>query len=274
MATLQYPSAYNRRPPPLRFVPIGSARVCSRTVCIVGIHHDLCLFVWFTTHVGACSAFAVSRWLFEECDTFLEVSGAIAFYHFSSEIHPGILTMWGHLRRYALYFLHYRPGQHTHSQIRDAQREIFKFAEYAEENLQCSMLTCLIHRCFAHIPTQVQNSLPGAYLREDFGERMVRWTKGFIKGHATRRAAESSAGVCLTQMALRILKNDNPGIDGPLNQIRTRVPTQPLDRGDDYGTALHQLNNANTGDDNDEVCCACPAMCLVLAYASPMLRLC
>lgn len=192
--------------------------------------------------------------MFEECNTFLEIAGAMVFYHFREEIHPGILKMWGHLRKYALYFLHYRPGQHTIDQIRAAQREIFQFAEYAEKNLESSLLTMLVHRCFAHIPTQVEASLPGAFMREDFGERMVRWTKRFIKGHATLRAAESSAAVCLTQMSLRIHLNENPGVDDPLNNIRENPPVRPVDKGDDYGTALHHLAPAHTGEDRDEVC--------------------
>lgn len=195
----------------------------------------------------------MSKWLFEECNTFIEIAGAIAFYHFRSGIHPGILKMWGHLRKYALYFLHYRPGQHTTAQIRLAQREIFQFGEYAEANLNASMLTCLVHRCFAHIPAQVLATLPGAFLREDFGERVVRWTKKFIKGHSTVRAAGASANVCLTQMGLRIHLNKHPGVDGPLNCIRRRPPVRPLDDGDDYGTALHKLTPAHTGEDHDEV---------------------
>lgn len=162
--------------------------------------------------------------------------------------------MWGHLRTYALYFLHYRPGQHTISQIRAAQREIFKFAEYSEQHLGGKLLTCLIHRCFAHIPQHVSETLPGAFLREDFGERLVRWTKKGVKGHATVRVAQASAAICVTQMGLRIVKNNNVDVDGPLNRVRPQPQQRPVDAGDDYGTALHYLSNAHTGEDADEVC--------------------
>lgn len=193
-------------------------------------------------------------WLFEELNTLLEVSGALAFYVLRADVHPGILQMWGHLRKYALYFLHYRPGQHTESQIRAAQQELFRYAEYAEKNLQGKLLTCLVHRCFAHIPPHVLLTMPGAFLREDFGERLVRRTKGKITGHATLRAAEASAAVCLTEMGLRIIKNRQPGVDEPLNRIRPAPSVRPLDDGDEYGTLLHRLTNANTGLDDDEVC--------------------
>lgn len=162
--------------------------------------------------------------------------------------------MWQHLRTYALYFLHYRPGQHTEGQIRAAQQELFKFAEYAEKHLEGKLLTSLIHRAVVHIPAQVLATLPGAFLREDFGERLVRWTKKFIKGHSTVRAAQASAAVCLTQMGLRIVKSESPTVDAPLNLVRSHVNVRPQDKGDEYGTSLHYLVNANTGEDQDEVC--------------------
>lgn len=161
--------------------------------------------------------------------------------------------MWSHLRRFTLYFLHYRPGQHTPSQIRDAQRELFQFGEYAERNLSSKMLTCLVHRCYAHIPEQVTETLPGAFLREDWGERMIRQTKGRITGHATRFAARASAEVCLTEMALRIVQKKFPDVDEPLLRVQPQPRSRPHDSGDDYGTLLHSLWPAYTGDDNDEV---------------------
>lgn len=84
----------------------------------------------------------ITKWLFEELNTGIEISLAISFLVAREEIHPGILKMWGHLRKFALYFLHYRPGQHTPAQLRDAQRELFRFGEYAERILtaRCSLV--------------------------------------------------------------------------------------------------------------------------------------
>lgn len=147
--------------------------------------------------LSQCRGVPISKWLFEEVNTFVEVTGAVSFYVARNEVHPGILKMWSHLRKFTLYFLHYRPGQHTHEQVLEAQREIFQFGEYAEKHLQCKTLTCLVHRCFAHIPQHVMATLPGAFLREDWGERLVRRTKSRITWHSTKQAARASAAVCL-----------------------------------------------------------------------------
>ena len=205
----------------------------------------------------ACRDVPISKWLFEELNTFIEITGAIRFYVARAEIHPGILKMWSHLRKFTLYFLHYRPGQHTDAQIRAAQRELFQFGEYAERNLKCKMLTCLVHRCFAHIPDQVSGTLPGAFLREDWGERLIRHTKGRITGHDTKETERAAAGVCLDEMALRITQKRYPGVDGPLLAIEPQGSSRPRDSGDDYGTLLHSLWPAYTGEDNDEVCFIC-----------------
>lgn len=202
---------------------------------------------------SVCSGISITKWLFEESNTFIEVTGAIAFCQVQDDVHPGIMKMWGHLRKFAIYFLHYRPGQHTKPQIEAAQKEIFQYAEYAEQHLKGKLLTCLLHRAYAHIASHVHASLPGALLREDFGERLVRWTKGRITGHATIRAAQASTTVCLTEMGMRINKNKNPDIDEPLDRIRPSPVVRPKDGGDDYGTLLHELKNASPGDDRDEV---------------------
>lgn len=196
---------------------------------------------------------AVSKWLFEEVNTFLEVTGAMMFYVARDEMHPGIVKMWSHLRRFALYFLHYRPGQHTTEQVLAAQKELFQYGEYAETHLHCKTLTILVHRCFAHIPYQAMATLPGAYLREDWGERMVRHTKGRITGHHTKDAARASAGVCLVEMGLRICQQTYEDVDLPLLRIRPLPSTRSIDQGDAFGTALHYLKPAGTGDDGDEV---------------------
>lgn len=216
-----------------------------------------------------CRGIPFSKWLFEELNTGVEITIAMIMYVARSEIHPGILKMWAHLRKFTLYFLHYRPGQHTDAQILDAQRELFQFGEYAEQHLHCKSLTCLVHRCFAHIPQQVMATLPGAYLREDWGERMIRHTKGAITGHATKHAARASAGVCLVEMGLRANQQQHPSIDEPLRAIRPTPSPRPKDTGDDYGTLLHTLSPAYTGEDRDEVCncTSIRATCYVAQFA-------
>lgn len=206
-----------------------------------------------TDQVACSKSIPLSKWLFEELNTGLEVTLAITFLVARDEIHPGIIKMWSHLRRFALYFLHYQPGQHTQDQLRAAQRELFQFGEYAEKNLNSKMLTCLVHRCFAHIPHHVDATLPGAFLREDWGERLIRRTKGKITGHATSQAARASADVCLTEMGLRILQQKYPDIDQPLKLINPCPSPRPQDSGDDYGTQLHWLAPAYTGVEGDEV---------------------
>lgn len=42
----------------------------------------------------ACSGVAVSKWYFEETNTFLEVTGAIAFCQVKDAIHPDLIEMW------------------------------------------------------------------------------------------------------------------------------------------------------------------------------------
>lgn len=206
------------------------------------------------TASAICRGVPISKWLFEELNTFVEVTGAACFYVARKEVHPGILKMWSHLRKFTLYFLHYRPGQHTEAQVLAAQQEIFQFGEYAEQHLHCKTLTCLVHRCYAHIPLHVLATMPGAFLREDWGERLVRRTKSRITGHSTQQAARASADVCLIEMGLRLSQHKHPGIDGPLLRIRPVARSRPSDNGDSYGVQLHQLLSAYTGEEGDVVC--------------------
>lgn len=187
--------------------------------------------------------------------TFIEVTGAIAFWTVreAANMHPRIIEMWAHFRAFALYFLQYRPGQHTRNQIRAAQGRLFKFAAFAEEHLEGRLLTVLLHRAVVHIPEQVIDGLPGAYMREDWGERCVRRTKGRITGHATNRAAQASAATCLTEMGLRICKNQHPDIDAPLIAAQQKTVRHKEDAGDSFGAQLHHLKPAYMGHTGDEV---------------------
>lgn len=92
------------------------------------------------------------KWYFKEMSTFMEVAGALTFWIYRRGIHPGIVKLWGHLRRYTMYFLQYRPSQHTERQTIVAQSELLQFARYAVKRKLCKLCTLLLHRPSVHIP--------------------------------------------------------------------------------------------------------------------------
>lgn len=238
------PSAYGRPPCLLR----GYA---STVLCGVEIQSPQSLWLsWVVCrHVG------ISRWLFEEMATFVEITGAAMFWYIRDDpgMHPLIVEMWSHFRCYALYFMQYRAGQHTTHQIRAAQAHLYRFAWLAEVHLQGKLLTLLLHRAVVHIPEQVMYGLPGAFLGEAWGERCVRRVKGRITGASTKETARASATVCLTEMALRELAVQNPGIAKGVIAATQKQSRQEADPGDEYGSSLRYLRNAYTGDTDDEV---------------------
>lgn len=162
--------------------------------------------------------------------------------------------MWGQLRTYALFFLQYRAGQHTEQQIRAAQNQLFRYAQFAEQHLQGRLLTVLLHRAVVHIPEQVLNGIPGAYAREDWGERCIRRVKGGITGHASRKVAEAAAALCCTEMGLEICRREDPNIHAPIEAALQKAARGEQDVGDMYGVCLHTLRQGNTGMEGDEVC--------------------
>lgn len=175
-------------------------------------------------------------------------------YLVQDSVHPGILYMWEHMRTFAIYFLQYRPGQHTEALINKAQTAAFKFAEYAEKHLQGKFMTTLVHRLFHHIPSQVRRGLPGAFVREDWGEHCVRKCKRLITSHATKMAARAATKICLTQMKLRSVKARHPDVDAPLGGLTADKPVRAMaDKGDMAGCMLSHLKPADTGEDRDEV---------------------
>lgn len=190
----------------------------------------------------------ITKWYFEESNTWMEVVGAVAMWKFASRIHPGIIKMWGHLRKYAIYFLHYRPGQHTERQIRAAQQELFEYAVYAETHLGGKLLTVLLHRAVVHIPEQVLNGLPGASMREEWGEGCVRRVKRPVKGHAMAKIAQASANVVCDDMGLRLLRTTDPSIELPKAAPSSSSSSVLQDRVDHYGVQLHALQDAYTGE--------------------------
>lgn len=196
----------------------------------------------------------VSRWYFEETYTFLEITGAVAFWHLKHHIHPGILKMWSHLRKYTLYFLQYRPGQHSPEQIREAQSELLHYAQFCQEQLGGKLLTSLLHRACFHIPEQVLAGLPGAFSREDWGERSIRAMKQYVTGHATVRVAQAAANAALSLMALRHNANRWPGIDDPVQQALGVVSRRRMDRMDAAGVMLGAIEDAHgSGEDGNKV---------------------
>lgn len=200
-----------------------------------------------------CSDGPISGWLFEESLTFLEVTGAFAFWMVRNSIHEGILYMWSRLRTVALFFLQYRPGQHIEACISAAQQAAYEFAVYAEKHLQGKFMTMLVHRLVNHIPNQVRRGLPGAFVREDWGERCVRKCKTHITGHATKMVARAAASICLTQMSMRITKSMFPDVDAPLTSTAPQPRARAKDTCDQYGVMLSELKPASLNEDGDEV---------------------
>ena len=209
-----------------------------------------------STHV--CRELAVSRWYFEEVATFLEVTGAIAFWTVRDDpdMPPRMIEMWTHIRTFAMYFMFYSPGQHTYLQVRNAQNHLFKFAEFAEEYLQGNLCTLLLHRALLHIPEMVIRAGPGAFLREDFGERGIRETKQKITHHACSNVAQASAQCCVLEMCLRRHKRKYPDIDAPKDKVKRAKRRRKTDTGGADGVQLHELKDSYTGEDDDEVRCS------------------
>jgi hypothetical protein len=186
--------------------------------------------------------------------SFIEISGAVAFHNFKHEIHPVIIQMWGHFRTYALYFLQYRAGQHTETQIRAAQNELFAYAELVEKHLGGKLLTLLLHRAVCHIPDEALNVIPTAFNKEDYGERDVRRTKGPGTGHGLRRPAQAAANRCCLDMSLELCKVERPDVAAPIMSVRRTRAAHKTDNGDAHGVQLLEgLSDANTGEDGDVV---------------------
>lgn len=196
----------------------------------------------------------VSRWYFEETYTFVEITGAVAMWHLKQHIHPGIIKMWSHLRRYTMYFLQYRPGQHTPDQVRRAQGELLQYAQYCQDHLGGKLLTSLLHRACFHIPEQVLAGLPGAFCREDWGERCIRAMKQYVTGHATVRVAKAAAYSALSVMCLRHNANRWPGLEDPVHVAAGAVARRRVDTMDAAGVMLGAIEDAHgSGEDGNKV---------------------
>lgn len=179
--------------------------------------------------------------------------GAVGFVMLQDVIHKRILDMFGHLRKYTLYFLEYRQGQHTPRQIAAAQQEIAIVAKFAEDHLQGSMITMLMHRAVVHIPEQAMMCGPTAFLCEEFGERCIRRFCSHLAHHSTNDVAKSAAATALREMGLRKQKAEHEDIDAPLIRAKAVQPNAWSDKGDAHGTQLQRLWKANTGLEGDEV---------------------
>lgn len=216
----------------------------------------------------------VSRWYFEEVSTFLELTGPLAFWSVQSELPPRMLEMWEHLHAYAMYFLYYTPGQHVKGQVKQAQNRLFYFAEFAEKHLKGRLCTLLLHRALVHIPAQVLDAWPGAFMREDFGERSIRSTKHKITHHATKNAAQASAQCCVLEMCLRWHKLQDPDIDAPRLKMVAAKKLPRADHGGVDGVQLHQKKLAYTGEAGDEVCMYSSCCLLYSSTSVSRLKLC
>lgn len=162
--------------------------------------------------------------------------------------------MWARLRTFALFFLQYRPGQHTVAQIRAVQNLLFQYAEFAEANLGGKLLTVLLHRAVVHLPEWVIDALPGAFVREDWGERDVRRCKAGITGHATKKVAEAAASLCCTEMGLANARVEHPELHEPIAELTDAHSVRLQDDGDAYGVQLHALKDAFKLNAGAEVC--------------------
>ena len=198
----------------------------------------------------------MTRWYFEELATFIEITGALAFWSIKDNAGtpPRMIEMWTHLRSYAMYFVFYQPGQHTTEQIRTAQNHIFKFAEFAEAKMGGRLCSLLLHRATMHLPEQVLTAGPSGYMREDFGERGVREGKERVTRHAAKDAAQASAACCMLDMSLRAHKRRWPEIEAPARKTDALKRHRPVDAGGPDGVQLHQLTEANQGIAKDQVC--------------------
>lgn len=190
-----------------------------------------------------------SKWFFEETFTFMEVTGAFVFWLYRKKIHEGILKMWGHLRRFVLYFLQYRPGQHSEWQVRQAQSKLIKYAQLAVKYKLGKLCTLLLHRACFHIPEQVLAGLPGAWTREDFGERCIRFTKRYITNHATKEAARASAQCLLDEMVLRVTRVEKPHSTALYDAGHTVSRVIQSDYGDGCGIRLHAVKQFKSSTD-------------------------
>jgi len=197
----------------------------------------------------------VTRWYFEELATFIEVTGALAFWSIKDDPRtpPRMIEMWSHLRSYAMYFLFYRPGQHTIQQIRAAQNHLFKFAEFAEKEMGGRLCSLMLHRGMHHLPAQVVDAGPSAYWREDFGERGIREGKQRVTRHAAKDAAQASAAGCMLDMCMRTHKRKWPEVEAPVLRTMSGKRHRIADGGGADGVQLHHLNEANKGIATDEV---------------------
>lgn len=193
--------------------------------------------------------------------TFLEVSGPLAFHHVADEIHPLIMTMWEHMRTYSMYFLRYRPGQHTVPQIRAAQNELHQYAKLAEEHLGDHLQSVLLHRAVVHIPEQAIRFGPTAFKLEEWLERDVRRCKRAITNHSTRAPAKHATNVCLKEVGLEVCKADPAHfhIERHLKKADKEPAVGSQDETDEHGVCLlGRLRKGTLGKAGDDVRCCVP----------------
>jgi hypothetical protein len=192
--------------------------------------------------------------MIEELQTFLDVVAPVLFAELQGDVHPVILTMWGHFRRSAQYFLRYSEGQHTEPQVRAAQNEAFQYAKLVQQHLGGKLMTLLLHRFVVHLPEQVLALGPSAWWYELWLEREVRRTVQYIQGHSSRRAAQYAATVCLRHIGLGQCNVEHPGIASAVNIPDAQHKPGSYDTLDTYGVCLvGPLKPASRHTDGDDV---------------------
>lgn len=104
-----------------------------------------------------------------------------------SGIDERILEMWGHLKKAAVYFLRYQPGQHQEHYIDEAQEELFQYARLVQWYFGGNeLLTYQLHACMAHVAAQARHSGPTAFAGEWWLERCMQVFKRITKYRSTR----------------------------------------------------------------------------------------
>lgn len=120
------------------------------------------------------------------------------------ELPADIAEMLGLLREGALYFLRYREGQHTLSQIDAAQDKLLRYAAMAEERFGgFRLMTPLLHTLVVHIPAQARALGPTAFCAEFWVERTMQEMKRVTKYRSTVYPELLAVNSWLIRAALR-----------------------------------------------------------------------
>lgn len=100
---------------------------------------------------------------------------------------PKLKKMWSALRAALVYLLQYMPGQHDDRYIDEARNLMCEYASLAEEHFgKRELMTYQLHTLVLHAFEQIKEVGPGAFVSEDWLERMCQSFKRRTKCRATR----------------------------------------------------------------------------------------